>query len=405
MPRDFDDVEGRKGFKAVFREHRQLSRFSPSLATKCNGSPPVLSGQRVAALSRPRSYTLPLDHPQECLLETSTELISSTMSRQSVLSSCSSGSNLPSRHSSNLDFKLFDMPLRQVSKPGRMRRKRREEETLVGRHRQASHAGDSTHTDSFDTVVAFVARRVYRRVRQGTRLQSTPPLLSLFDEVHFSANGMHQQIPMESQSRCCCLLFWRRQETTIPTVTAREIFDFLFRFTTWCAMPADLIVVALVYLDMLVEREQAGRVLTVQSWRPLLVGCLLLASKVYEDWCICNFEAAQFTGFTDASMLRLELLIMDTLNWNANISAETFAPYFWAVEKVIAEGKDDMNSSFAEPLTAAEREQLQESLGLSALQLISPILNKSSPSMVAPSSSCSLCSDPDGDSPRSINSS
>lgn len=258
--------------------------------------------------------------------------------------------------------------------------------------------------DSFDTVVAFVARRVYRRVREGTRLQYTPPLLCLFDEAHFLANRAPQRESIGS--RCCCLLFWRRHDDLqTPVVTARDIFDFLFRFTTWCAMPADLIVVALVYLDMLVEREHARGVLTVQSWRPLLVGCLLLSSKVYEDWCICNFEAAQFSGFTDASMLRLELLVMDTLDWNVNISAETFAPYFWAVEKVISEGRDDMESSFAVPLTAAEREQLEETIGMSPLQLFTSSHNKSVPSVAPASLSMSLCSDPDCDSPRSTSSS
>jgi serine/threonine protein kinase len=172
-------------------------------------------------------------------------------------------------------------------------------------------------------------------------------------------------------------------------------------------MPADLIIVALVYVDMLVDRDQARGVLTVQSWRPLLVGCLLLASKVYEDWCICNFEAAQFSGFTDASMLRLELLVMDTLNWNVNISAETFAPYFWAVERVISEGRDDMDSSFSVTLTAAEREQLEERVGLSPLNLCStPTHNRSiqSVTLASASLSMSLCSDPGCDSPHSSSS-
>merc|ERR1719401_2017779 len=97
---------------------------------------------------------------------------------------------------------------------------------------------------------------------------------------------------------------------------------------------------------MILSKDSAGGVMTPQSWRPLLVGCLLLASKVWEDWCICNFEAAHFAEFTAETMFRLELLVLDTLQWNANISAEVFAPYFWAVERVITEGLDDTEVSF-----------------------------------------------------------
>jgi hypothetical protein len=111
---------------------------------------------------------------------------------------------------------------------------------------------------------------------------------------------------------------------------------------------------------MVLGKDGAAGVLTPQSWRPLLVGCLVLASKVWEDWCICNNEAAHFAEFTTETMFRLEFLVLDTLEWNANISAEVFAPYFWAVERVITEGVDDIGAPFDGYLPTTSRKQIVE---------------------------------------------
>eukprot|EP00929_Paragymnodinium_shiwhaense_P070089 TRINITY_DN35473_c0_g1_i1.p1 TRINITY_DN35473_c0_g1~~TRINITY_DN35473_c0_g1_i1.p1 ORF type:complete len:523 (+),score=56.50 TRINITY_DN35473_c0_g1_i1:92-1570(+) len=220
-----------------------------------------------------------------------------------------------------------------------------------------------------DRAVAFVARRIYRRLRRGSQeaasaaaegdkspaasTTTTPrgsvaSLLALFDETEF--------LDPERKPRWACFWpfnRWFSSGKDKDTWSVNDISSFLHGLTTWCALPTDLIVVTLVYMDRLLDESvhPSGRVangrLTASTWRPILAVCMLLASKVWEDWCMFGFEIAEYMEYTAESVLRLELLAMDTFRWNVNISAEVFAPYFWAVTRFLEDGQEDDDMSDA----------------------------------------------------------
>jgi hypothetical protein len=200
----------------------------------------------------------------------------------------------------------------------------------------------------FSMVTAFVARRMYQHLRVGRSRNRLPPLIEQFNEDRFLYSDVRFFRTAVTNRGCCCL-FSRRVQ-----VSVEEVFDFLFNFASWCAMPADLLIVALVYLDRVLDKVNVSGALGAKTWRPLLVGCLVLASKVWEDYCICNFEAAYMAQFTKESMLRLELLVLDALDWNANITAEVFAQYFWAAEQAMEKGTDTMSDSTRTPSSSLQ---------------------------------------------------
>lgn len=218
----------------------------------------------------------------------------------------------------------------------------------------------------FDMMVAFVARRVYRRLRNGLRTSSKPALLKRFCEENFRQTPRRRRLLCPRLRGC----FGRAdvQESQATSVTTTDVFNFIHSFATWCALPTDLVVVSLVYVDRIVDEcVEAGSgstegVLSSDSWRPILVSCMMLASKFWEDICVTNLEAAACTDFSTSGILSLEFLTMDALKWNAHISAELFAPYFWAAEKVLSEGKDDLAGNLNEPATADRRKHLERTL-------------------------------------------
>ena len=53
----------------------------------------------------------------------------------------------------------------------------------------------------------------------------------------------------------------------------------LFPCIHWCAMPADVLIVSLVYVDRLLDKDGITGALPIQSWRPVLVACLVHAPK------------------------------------------------------------------------------------------------------------------------------
>eukprot|EP00927_Polykrikos_kofoidii_P067313 TRINITY_DN62814_c0_g1_i1.p1 TRINITY_DN62814_c0_g1~~TRINITY_DN62814_c0_g1_i1.p1 ORF type:complete len:836 (+),score=124.15 TRINITY_DN62814_c0_g1_i1:53-2560(+) len=262
----------------------------------------------------------------------------------------------------------------------------------------------------YNHTIAFVARRVYRRLRGGIQLQHVSPVLARFDENNFATedNGerLHSYRPPETRrqpetqqgvcSTVCkrlCIFGRRspkpRRPATEPTVAVEQIYGFLHGFATWCGLRADLVVVALVYMDRLLDEccdadgNRAGGVLTAASWRPMLIVTLLLASKVWEDWCVCNSEVAQFTGITSRSLLDLELQTMDMLGWDVSITANVFAPYFWAVKTFLQEGRDDITGSMTRSLPDHLRDQLEKEAKQMPVQLATGRGLKKSPSYLS----------------------
>merc|ERR1712232_957804 len=180
-------------------------------------------------------------------------------------------------------------------------------------------------------------------VEATTSSKSTKPasLLYMFEESEFQLPDQKPRWTCFLPFKRCC--FSRRHE---EKCSVAEISSVISGLATWGALPTDLLLVALVYMDRLLDTSvhpsgaTADGRLTATTWRPILAVCMLLASKVWEDWCMFGFEVAEYMKYSPEGVLRLELLAMDTFRWNVNISAEVFAPYFWAVTAFLKDGEE-----------------------------------------------------------------
>mmetsp|Transcript_28359 Transcript_28359/g.65735 ORF Transcript_28359/g.65735 Transcript_28359/m.65735 type:complete len:635 (+) Transcript_28359:235-2139(+) len=205
------------------------------------------------------------------------------------------------------------------------------------------HEEPGRHDVRFNVVIAFAARRICSHFDEDAVEEGTASVKGLFDESCFGwlriGRSVQQRTPA---SVSLWLAEWASWCLPAMAPDVIEVCRFLSEFLCWSNLPPDLVVMAVVYMDELLKVSTASGGsghLTSRSWRPVLATCLLIASKMWEDWCVYNFELADHLGVNYHSLLGWEVAAMNLLGWSASVDPEASAPYFWMVERAVDELK------------------------------------------------------------------
>jgi len=84
--------------------------------------------------------------------------------------------------------------------------------------------------------------------------------------------------------------------------------------------------------------ENAHVALVTQTWRPVLLCCLLLASKVWQDQGTWNIDMAEiFPQYSLQNINKLERTFCSEINWDLYISPSVYAKYYFALRSITAE--------------------------------------------------------------------
>jgi hypothetical protein len=76
--------------------------------------------------------------------------------------------------------------------------------------------------------------------------------------------------------------------------------------------------------------------LLANTWRPIFLCGLLLASKVWQDLSSWNIEfASVYPQYSLDSINRLELLFLQKLRWDLYISSSQYAKYYFALRSLV----------------------------------------------------------------------
>ena len=86
--------------------------------------------------------------------------------------------------------------------------------------------------------------------------------------------------------------------------------------------------------------EVAKVPLSSDTWRPIFMCGLLLASKVWQDLSSWNIEfASVYPQYSLESINRLELMFLRMIKWDLYISSSLYAKYYFALRSLL-EKKD-----------------------------------------------------------------
>ena len=127
--------------------------------------------------------------------------------------------------------------------------------------------------------------------------------------------------------------------TSIPSLD--EIISFVTYLYENCQMESDVLIPCLLYCERLMTETKGVVQPHVRNWRSIILSCLLLASKVWDDcsmWpvdfsCVCRKGPTSLRPFSLRRINELEVAFLKLINFNAHISASEYTRcYFYLQE-------------------------------------------------------------------------
>lgn len=81
--------------------------------------------------------------------------------------------------------------------------------------------------------------------------------------------------------------------------------------------------------------ERSGLQLLSNNWHPVLLCCMLLASKVWQDLSSWNVEFARICPqYSNKSINKMERNVLQLLKWDLFISGSLYAKYYFALRSL-----------------------------------------------------------------------
>lgn len=139
------------------------------------------------------------------------------------------------------------------------------------------------------------------------------------------------RVPM-ARSGMVCGLKQIRMKYEIPS--EGEIYEFAHRLFKSVQLSSECSIVGLIYVERLMEAAKVP--LLAETWRPVFMCGLLLASKVWQDLSSWNIEfAGVYPQYSLESINRLELQFLRMVKWDLYISSSQYAKYYFALRSLV----------------------------------------------------------------------
>mmetsp|Transcript_12828 Transcript_12828/g.17734 ORF Transcript_12828/g.17734 Transcript_12828/m.17734 type:complete len:235 (+) Transcript_12828:151-855(+) len=132
-----------------------------------------------------------------------------------------------------------------------------------------------------------------------------------------------------------------------------NIFDFLLRVFKVGQFNADCWIVTLVYTNRLLGLT--GMSLTPDNWKPVVIGCLVVAQKVWDDTPLSNVDfTILYPQLKPRHINLLENKILIILQYKLNVSAWLYAFYYFRLRLTC----EDSSLFTQQPLSAQKMKTL-----------------------------------------------
>ena len=126
----------------------------------------------------------------------------------------------------------------------------------------------------------------------------------------------------------------RKIRVVYTTPTTDEIYDFAHQLFKKVQLSSECSIVCLIYVEKLMEVAKVP--LMSDTWRPIFMCGLLLASKVWQDLSSWNIEfASVYPQFSLDAINRLELQFLKLIKWDLYISSSLYAKYYFALRSLL----------------------------------------------------------------------
>ncbi|OTF71305.1 cyclin-Y-like protein 1-like protein, partial [Euroglyphus maynei] len=151
----------------------------------------------------------------------------------------------------------------------------------------------------------------------------------------------------------------------------RNIYRFIRTLFNAAQLSSECAIITLVYLERLLTYAEID--IVPCTWRRIVLGAILLASKVWDDQAVWNVDYCQILRDSSIDdMNELERRFLEMIQFNINVPSSVYAKYYFELRK-LAE-KNDLLST---PQTTEQLTE-QRAFKLEALSRLSAVDNQQS---------------------------
>jgi len=162
----------------------------------------------------------------------------------------------------------------------------------------------------------------------------TPAMRDAFAEENFVTPRYKCNMVNIPMARPGVIYGMRKIRTKYNIPTASDIYEFAHQLFNSVQLSSECSIICLIYVERLMEVAKVP--VMANTWRPIFMCGLLLASKVWQDWSSWNIEfASVYPQFTLDSINRLELQFLKMAKWDLYISSSLYAKYYFMLRSLL----------------------------------------------------------------------